>query len=182
MAFKRVIIRRVGPLFWLLEPIMKLSKMLLSLLPTLLLMSCSQRTFPDNANLPAEGLRSTAPAVAPAHLKIPAKDSSPLFVGVDLAKLKEPAKSAVLEAIVDFDRVKSGLPPACKAEPDSAFSDGGTAIYECKHYQLTVMKSLYQVGDSNGFIYGPIIKFPGDYPISDVRFYTDSELQLLLKE
>jgi len=161
---------------------MKLSKVLILLLPSLLLMSCSKQKFPDNANLTAETFSETTSVIVPTHLKIPAKDSSALFVGVDLAKLTEPTKTAMLQAIDDFDRVKNGLPPTCKAEPDSAFSDGGTAIYECKHYQLVVMKSLYHIGDNNGYLYGPTITFPGDHPISDVRFYTDAELQLLLSK
>jgi hypothetical protein len=151
---------------------------LLSLLP--LLTNCVENKSPDNANLSAEVPGVSPPVVESRKVKIPVADSSPLFVGVNIANLKEPTKTAVLQAITDFDRVKSGQPPTCKAKPDSAFSDGGTAIYECKHYKLLVMKSIYQVGDNYGYIYGPIITFPGDYPISDVRFYTSAELQALL--
>jgi hypothetical protein len=151
---------------------------LLSLLP--LLTSCVEHEYPDNANLPAEGLGAPQSVAESPKVKIPAADSSPLFVGVNIANLKEPTKTAVLQAITDFDRVKNGQPPTCKTQPDSADSDGGTAVYECKHYNLMVMKSIYQVGDNYGYIYGPVITFPGDYPISDVRFYTTTELQALL--
>ena len=159
---------------------MKLLKTPLALLFFSLLFGCGEREFPDNANLPAEGPGASNTVAEPVRIQIPAADSSSLFVGVNLAKLKERDKSAILQAITDFDRVKNGMPPTCKDEPDSAFSDGGTALYECKHYQLMVMKSNYHVGDNQGYIYGPVITFPGDYPISDVRFYTTAELQALL--
>jgi hypothetical protein len=146
----------------------------------LLLTSCFEHQYPDNANLSAEGLAAPAPVAESPKIQIPAADSTALFVGVNIANLKEPTKTAVLQAITDFDRVKNGQPPLCKTQPNSADSDGGTAVYECKHYKLMVMKSIYQVGDNYGYIYGPIITFPGDYPISDVRFYTTAELQALL--
>jgi hypothetical protein len=160
---------------------MKLSTTLSMLLFLSLLTSCSEQKYPDNANLSAEAFSKVTAVAKPPQLKIRAADSSPLFAGVDLSKLKEPTKTTILQAITDFDRVKNGFPPTCKTEPDIAISDGGSAIYECKHYKLMIMKSLYQVGDDSGYIYGPIITFPGDYPISDVHFYTDAELQTLLK-
>ena len=104
----------------------------------------------------------------------------PFFVGVDTSKLPEPAHSAVAAAEKDIDLVLRGFPPACKSEPDSAMSDGGTALYKCKYYDLTVMQSIYQVGDVYGAIYGPIVTFPGDYPISFVRFYSNDSLRALL--
>ena len=105
----------------------------------------------------------------------------PFFVGVDTSKLPEPAHSAVAAAEKDIDLVLRGLPPACKSEPDSAFSDGGTSLYKCKYYDLTVMKSIYQVGNVYGVMYGPIVTFPNDYSISYVRFYSDEALRTLMK-
>jgi hypothetical protein len=159
---------------------MKTLKSLFVVLLLPLVTSCSEHKYPDNANLSVEDVVVRPPVAKSPKVIIPAADSSPLFVGVNIAKLKEPDKTAVSQAITDFDRVKNGLPPTCKAEPDISVSDDGTAIYKCKHYQLMVMKSIYQVGDNSGYIYGPIITFPGDYPISDVRFYTTTELQALL--
>ncbi|WAC62279.1 hypothetical protein OVA13_12880 [Pseudoxanthomonas sp. SL93] len=119
--------------------------------------------------------------------QLPQADRSPnpigsFFVGVDSSKLPEPARSAVVSAERDIDLVLRGHPPACKDSPDSGESDGGTLHYKCKHYDLTVMRSIYQVGDVYGFIYGPIVTFPGDYPISYVRFYSSQELSALLKQ
>ncbi|MBJ7576264.1 hypothetical protein [Luteimonas sp. MC1828] len=114
-----------------------------------------------------------------------AADSPPIgsfFVGVDSSKLPEPARSAVLSAEKDIDLVIRGHPPACKDSPDSGESDGGTLHYKCKYYDLTVMRSIYQVGDVYGFIYGPVVTFPDDYPISYVRFYSGKELSALLKQ
>ena len=59
-------------------------------------------------------------------------------------------------------------------------SDGGTAVYNCEHYDLVVMQSIYQVGDVTGVLYGPIVTFPGDYPISFVRFYSNDSIRALL--
>ncbi|WP_145985560.1 hypothetical protein [Marilutibacter maris] len=101
---------------------------------------------------------------------------------MDASRLPEPARSAVLAAEKDIDLVLGGHPPACKDAPDSGESDGGTTHYECEYYDLTVMQSMYRVGDVNGYIYGPIITFPGDYPISHVRFYSGEELSALFKQ
>jgi hypothetical protein len=109
----------------------------------------------------------------------PQKGPESFFIGVDTSKLPEPARSAVAAAQQDIDLVLQGRPPACKSEPDSAFSDGGTALYKCKHYELTVMQSLYTIGNVRGYIYGPIVTFPGDYPISYVRFYSNEEFMAL---
>ena len=101
------------------------------------------------------------------------------FVGVDSSKLPEPARSAVTSAQKDIDLVLGGRPPSCKSEPDGAASDGGTALYKCKYYDLTVMQSIYQLGNVSGYIYGPIVNFPGDYPVSYVRFYSNEEFHSL---
>ena len=109
----------------------------------------------------------------------PQRQSSQFFVGVDTTKLPEPAKSAVSAAEKDIELVLKGRAPACKSEADSAFSDGGTALYKCKYYDLTVMQSIYQLGNVSGYIYGPIVNFPGDYPVSYVRFYSNEEFHSL---
>jgi hypothetical protein len=116
----------------------------------------------------------------PAELP-PQQRTSAFFVGVDIAKLPEPARSAVVAAEKDIELVLRGLPPACKSEPETAFSDGGTSVYKCKYYDLTVMSSIYQVGDVYGTMYGPIVTFPDDYSISYVRFYRNEELRALKK-
>ena len=105
--------------------------------------------------------------------------SHSFFIGVDTAALSEPARSAIISAQKDIDLVVQGRAPACKDEPDSAESDGGTAHYECDEYRLTVMQSMYRVGDISGYIYGPIVTFPGDYPVSFVRFYSNEEFMRL---
>jgi len=111
----------------------------------------------------------------------PSQPSQSFFLGIDASKLSEPARSTVVSADKDIDLVLRGYPPACKDSPDSGESDGGTLHYRCKHYKLTVMRSIYQVGNVQGFIYGPVITFPGDYPISYVRFYSSDELTALLR-
>lgn len=109
----------------------------------------------------------------------PQRQSSQFFVGVDTTKLPEPAKSAVSAAEKDIELVLKGRAPACKSEADSAFSDGGTALYKCKYYDLTVTQSIYQIGDTYGVMYGPIVTFPNDYSVSYVRFYSNEALREL---
>ena len=104
------------------------------------------------------------------------------FVGVDTSKLQEPTRTAVLSAEKDIDLVLRGRPPACKDSPDSADSDGGTAYYKCEHYDLTVMRSLYKLGNVHGYLYGPIVTIHENYPISYVRFYSGEQLEALLKQ
>ena len=70
-------------------------------------------------------------------------------------------------------------PPACKSEPDGAASDGATALYQCNYYDLTVMQSIHQLGNVSGYTHGPVVTFPGDYPISHVRFYSNGSFQSL---
>ena len=87
-----------------------------------------------------------------------------------------------ISAEKDIDLVLRGHPPACKDSPDSGESDGGTLHYKCKYYDLTVMRSIYQLGHEYGFLYGPIIEFPGDAPISYVRFYSNEHLEALYQQ
>jgi len=114
--------------------------------------------------------------------KPPIKAEGSFFVGVDISKLPEPNRTAVLSAEKDIDLALRGQPPTCKDTADSGESDGGTLHYKCKHYDLTVMQSIYRIGDLSGYIYGPIITFPGDYPISYVRFFSNDEFDALLKQ
>ena len=114
--------------------------------------------------------------------KPPPNAEGSFFVGVDTSKLPEPNRTAVLSAEKDIDLVLRGQPPACKDTADSGESDGGTLHYKCKHYDLTVMRSIYQIGDLSGYIYGPIVTFPDDYPISYVRFFSNDELNALFKQ
>ena len=102
------------------------------------------------------------------------------FVGIDLTRLTDPQRLVIAQAATDFDRTRKGLEPTCKFESMSGFSDGGTTIYECPYYRLTVMKGLFSVQGIDGYLYGPIITFSGDNSISDVRFYTYDELSKLL--
>jgi len=83
-------------------------------------------------------------------------------------------------AVRDFERVKNGLTPDCQSVPDHGYSDGGTLVYECGHYQLTVMKSLTTSNGVDGYLYGPVIKFDSGESQSDLRFYTAEELSILL--
>jgi hypothetical protein len=83
-------------------------------------------------------------------------------------------------AAIDFERVKSGLSPACQPEPDYGLSDGGTLVYECAGYQLTVKRSLATQNGVDGYLYGPIITFESGRTMSDIRFYTDQELSHLV--
>ena len=124
----------------------------------------------------------SSPAPQPSQTGQSPEAMGSFFVGVDLSRLSEPERSAVASAERDIDLVLRGHPPACKDSPDSGESDGGTLHYKCEHYDLTVMRSIYMIGDVHGFIYGPIITFPGDYPISYVRFYSGEELSALLKQ
>jgi hypothetical protein len=102
------------------------------------------------------------------------------FIGIDLTRLTDVQRSVIAQAATDFDRTRRGLEPTCKFESMSGFSDGGTTIYECPHYRLTVMKSLFSLQGFDGYLYGPIITFRGDHSVSDVRFYTYDELSKLL--
>ena len=105
-----------------------------------------------------------------------------LFIGVNLASLPEPQRQAFSEAEVDFARVLKGLPPLCKSEPDSGYSDGGTVIYQCKHYQLMVVYQIFRLDGGDGYLYGPQVTFrDSNQTVSDVRYYTGKELSLLLK-
>ncbi len=102
------------------------------------------------------------------------------FVGVDLTRLTDVQRSVISQAATDFSRARRGLEPTCKFESMSGFSDGGTTIYECPHYRLTVMKGLFSLQGIDGYLYGPIVNFGGDNSVSDVRFYTYDELSKLL--
>ena len=99
------------------------------------------------------------------------------FVG-DTSRLTQAQQEAIAQATIDFNRVVDGRPPICKKDPDTSFSDGGTSVYVCKYYRLTVMKHLFSLAGQPvvGYLYGPIIKFDEDNSISDVRFYTFDEL------
>lgn len=127
-------------------------------------------------------LAAVAVLAACAKSQVPTsyRPSAGPFIGVDASKLKEPQRSLIAQATLDFDRVRQGLPPTCKTKPDSGFSDGGTLIYQCKHYRLTVMKGLYTLQGVQGYLYGPILAFDEDYSVSDVRFYSNEQLSKLL--
>ena len=123
---------------------------------------------------------SAEPAAAPKATKpLQAQPAGP-FVGIDLTRLTDTQRLVIAQAATDFDRARRGLEPTCKFESMSGFSDGGTTIYECPHYRLTVMKGLFSLQGIDGYLYGPIITFSGDNSISDVRFYTYDELSKLL--
>jgi hypothetical protein len=111
-----------------------------------------------------------------------AMDGKSFFQGIDATKLSEPDRSMVLSAQKDIDLVLQGQPPACKASSVSGESDGGTLHYKCDRYGITVMRSIYRIGDVQGFLYGPIITFPDDYPISYVRFFSDKDFDALLEQ
>ena len=92
-----------------------------------------------------------------------------------------PASPSVKDlAAIGFERVKSGLSPVCQSEPDYGLSDGGTLVYECAGYQLTVKRSLATQNGVDGYLYGPVIIFESGKKISDIRFYTGQELSYLL--
>jgi len=126
--------------------------------------------WPFIADRPLPAAKSAAPTPA-----------SP-FVGIDTSKLSASQRSAISQAEVDFLRTLKGLPPLCKATPDSGYSDGGTVIYECEKYRLMVMRQLFTLQGVDGYLYGPVLSFGSDQPMSDVRFYTPRELSLLLNE
>jgi hypothetical protein len=119
-------------------------------------------------------------APAPKAIKPPQVQPAGPFVGIDLTRLTETQRLVVGQAATDFDRARRGLEPTCKFESMSGFSDGGTTIYECPYYRLTVMKGLFSLQGIDGYLYGPIITFGGDNSVSDVRFYTYDELSKLL--
>jgi hypothetical protein len=108
-------------------------------------------------------------------------DGKSFFLGVDATKLAEPDRSIVLSAQKDIDLVLHGKSPACNASSVSGESDGGTLHYKCDHYDITVMRSICRIGGVQGFLYGPVITFPDDYPISYVRFFSDKDLNALLE-
>jgi hypothetical protein len=116
-----------------------------------------------------------APAKKPSTPPVPLQPVGP-FVGIDVTQLTDIQRSVILQAATDFDRARRGLEPTCKFESMGGFSDGGTTIYECPHYRLTIMKGLFSVQGIDGYLYGPIITFSGDNSVSDVRFYTYDEL------
>ena len=100
--------------------------------------------------------------------------SAPFFVGGPRSAPKPISLRA--QAAQDFERVRSGFKPACQPSPDYGFSDGGTLVYECDRYQLTVRKSLTTQGGVDGYLYGPVLTFESGQSVSDVRFYTKQEL------
>jgi hypothetical protein len=111
----------------------------------------------------------------------PAEALSGPFVGIRLDSLPPHQQAIFRQAAEDFERTRQGLEPTCKYKSLSGFSDGGTAVYECPHYRLTVMKALSSVGGVHGYLFGPILHLGPDSEISDVRFYTPEELEALLK-
>lgn len=121
------------------------------------------------------------PSTKPSTPSVRAAASGP-FVGIDLTQLTDTQRLVIGQAAIDFDRARKGLEPTCKYASMSGFSDGGTTIYECPHYRLTVMKGLFSLQGMHGYLYGPIITFSGDNSVSDVRFYTYDELSRLLGE
>lgn len=106
-----------------------------------------------------------------------------LFVGVDLAKLPERERIVFAQAETDFVRALNGQRPLCKAEADSALSDGGTSIFECKYYRLVVVHQIFRLEGGDGYLFGPELTFRNsDQRVSDVRYYSADELSLILKE
>jgi hypothetical protein len=121
---------------------------------------------------------SAEPAAAPKAKPVHAQPAGP-FVGIDLTRLTETQRLVIGQAATDFDRARRGLEPTCKFESMSGFSDGGTTIYECPYYRLTIMQSIFSLQGINGYLYGPILTFQGDQSVSDVRFYTNEQLSIL---
>jgi len=111
----------------------------------------------------------------------PAPTPRSFFVGINVSELPEPTRSVIASAERNIDLVLRGYPPDCAADPTSALSDGGTLTYKCKGYDLTVLQRLHKVGDIYGVIYGPVVTFPGDYPVSYVRFFTNEQLTALME-
>jgi hypothetical protein len=128
---------------------------------------------------PEAAAKVTAPAPQ-ATRPLQVKATGP-FVGIDLSRLTETQRSVIGQAAVDFDRARQGLEPTCEFESMSAFSDGGTAIYECPHYQLTVKKSISSLQGIDGYLYGPIITFSEGNSVSDVRFYTGDQMPRMVE-
>jgi len=66
-------------------------------------------------------------------------------------------------------------------------ADGGTTFYKCAGHDLTVMKSLFSMGELHGYMYGPVLKLKskiGDgnsCTISRISFYSIETLNLLMK-
>jgi len=125
------------------------------------------------------GRSAAPPSTGAVKTSPPAMLAGP-FVGVDLTGLTDTQRLVIGQAAIDFDRARRGLEPTCKYQSMSGFSDGGTTIYECPHYRLTVMKGLFSLQGIDGYLYGPIITFSGDNSVFDVRFYTYHELSKLL--
>ena len=107
--------------------------------------------------------------------------ASPLIHGFDRALLSPTQASNARQAREDFERVRSGQTPRCKSKPNLMISDGGTTIYNCPHYQITVGKSLSVQNGVSGYMFGPTIVFSQDYSVSDVRFYSDEQMTRLLQ-
>jgi hypothetical protein len=90
-------------------------------------------------------------------------------------------------AAEDFEAARAGLYPL-HAKEGAAYLDGGTSTWSGDGYTLTIVKSLSLVGDVPGYMYGPVLELA--YPlahgnttqISHVRFYSDAELDRVLRK
>ncbi len=110
------------------------------------------------------------------------------FVGLDLSRLPEPARTCLAEAAEDFAAVLAGRPPPhARRDLDAPLAaDGGSQPFRGRGYALTVLRQLSQFGGASGLLYGPVLVFeqalaPGNgRQIACIRFYTPERLAALL--
>jgi hypothetical protein len=112
------------------------------------------------------------------------------FVGLSSTTLSDDDRKIIMEASDDFLSVVAGKKPVhAHVDEDADLpADGGTTYYVGAGYKLTVVKSLSSFGEFNGYVYGPKLTFNEDFApgnvstISDIRVYSDVELDRLLGE
>jgi hypothetical protein len=104
----------------------------------------------------------------------PQMPESSLFMGIDKVELTEALRAVFRQAEIDYERVRTGDEPSCKALETLAVSDGGTMIWVCPHYRITSVQTMADAGDVPGSLVGPMLRFEGmEIPISNLHFVSD---------
>jgi len=111
------------------------------------------------------------------------------YAGLDPHTLAPELRRCLSEAGEDFlDAVAGRAPRHAALEADAPMlSDGGSLGYVGRGYRLFVLKRLSRLGDADGLVYGPELRFdesiaPHAPALSATRFYTGDALRALFGE